>query len=545
MRNYGSRHRPTSWLAGVAALGLASTAMVLGGAAQAAPSAKSLSVVNYAQCANGTGSATSCTGGWINGILQSSNSHFRESDVTPQRLQISAATDTVHTVTLTYQTRKGGSSDGTHAYDGLSTYTDTVSGARADRCLGLTAQMKQGLGCPSASDADGDDPHSSLDIPRDVTEVGPAAAGVSKVTGDHVPGQRSGDTPEKFIMYGGTLMNVVDQNGQPYSHSDPMGSGDDYATITIRFTATAANTQLLFGGHLAVSPTTRSGWGTGLGASNINGGPYHIKWAAADGVSVGNRDNQIMGSSIGELFTGLMTTAPNPTSYTTATVPSPATVSDEVRIVGLGVAAGGTVTFRLYGPWTAASDIPTGTAAACTTVGKTVLTSSAVPLTFDTADSRYEAIGSVTAPTAPGWYQWIASYSGDGNNQALVGGCGETNERLQVSQATAAATSTQSVTDRVEVTGVTGGATPTGSVTFELWSSSTCTDPEGTDPEDTALVFDSTNDLAAGVAVSDASPYLASGTYYWKATYNGDSAYASGVVEACGVQRAVISNTAS
>ena len=544
MNSNGSRRRRRSWLAGVAALGLASTALVLGGAAQAAPSAKSLSVVDYAQCANGTGTATSCTGGWINGILQSSNSHFRESDVTPQRLQISAQAGTTHTVTLTYQTRKGGATDGTHAYDGLSTYTDTVSGARADRCVGLTAQMKQGLSCPTTPGDPGAGPDDTLDIPRDTTEVGPAAAGVSKVTGDHVPGQRAGDTPKQFHIYGGQLNSVLDQsNGQKYLHSDPTGSGDDYATITIEFTATAGNTQLLFGGHLAVSPTTRSGWGTGLGASNINGGPYHIKWAAADGVSVGNRDNQIMGSSIGELFTGNMTTAPSPTSYTTATVPNPATVSDEVRIVGLGVGAGGTVTFRLYGPWTAEADIPILTAAACTTVGKAVLTSSAVPLTFDNADSRYEAIGSVTAPTAPGWYQWIASYSGDGNNQALVGGCGETNERLQVTQATATATSTQSVRDRVVVSGVTGGATPTGTVTFELWANTTCTETAGTTPS--ALKMTSTNALASGVAISDASPYLESGTYYWKATYNGDSAYAAGVVEACGVQRAVISNTAS
>ena len=54
---------------------------------------------------------------------------------------------------------------------------------------------------------------------------------------------------------------------------------------------------LLFGGHLAPSLGPRE-WGVGVGSGSISGGPYHIRITAADGGSVGARDNQIMSSAI-------------------------------------------------------------------------------------------------------------------------------------------------------------------------------------------------------------------------------------------------------
>ena len=70
-----------------------------------------------------------------------------------------------------------------------------------------------------------------------------------------------------------------------------------YAHITLTYsvpsTADGAKVMLLFGGHIAREHRSR-GWGAGVGAGSISGGPYHVRITAADGASVGNRDNQIM-----------------------------------------------------------------------------------------------------------------------------------------------------------------------------------------------------------------------------------------------------------
>src|SRR5438128_2698522 len=45
------------------------------------------SVTDFSQCANDPppSTSTACPGGWINGILQGTNSHYVEDQVTPQR----------------------------------------------------------------------------------------------------------------------------------------------------------------------------------------------------------------------------------------------------------------------------------------------------------------------------------------------------------------------------------------------------------------------------------------------------------------------------
>src|SRR5207249_2284117 len=68
--------------------------------------------------------------------------------------------------------------------------------------------------------------------------------------------------------------------------------------VTVHYTAAAGATiELLFGGHLAAESGPR-GWGAGLGAASINGGPYHISLTNADGVSIGKKDNNIQSSAI-------------------------------------------------------------------------------------------------------------------------------------------------------------------------------------------------------------------------------------------------------
>lgn len=114
------------------------TAMLTGtlpASAAPAPSAKA-TFVDYAQCANGAPPSTSlaCPDGWLQGILQASNSHYSEDEVTPQRAEVvvpAGSNATGRTMTFSYQARKAT----THAYDSLATWNYTQT--RADRCQGL------------------------------------------------------------------------------------------------------------------------------------------------------------------------------------------------------------------------------------------------------------------------------------------------------------------------------------------------------------------------------------------------------------------------
>ena len=281
-------------------------------------------VHDYAQCANGAppSTSTSCPEGWINGALNANNSHYVEDDVTAQRLLMklpSNSPTTGRTVTLSYQARKGS----IHAYDSLATWDVTQS--TADRCAGL-----KGNSCPGGAP-------SQMVIPSDTTEVQPVGDGIDPKTSAHeLPAEQ-----RKMTLYGGTITNI----SAPV-HTNAAGSGDDYASITITYEvpSTPATVQFVFGGHLAAQAGPR-GWGAGLGSASISGGPYHIRVTSADGASVGNRDNQIMGAAIRAAEPGLNVTksASNGTIQAGETAEFEITVSND----GAGAATNVTVTDAL------------------------------------------------------------------------------------------------------------------------------------------------------------------------------------------------------
>ena len=234
------------------------------------------SVSTFDQCANGAppGTATDCPGNWINGTLNANNSHYGEDDVTAQRviLEVPKSSPTSgRSVEISYLTRKGG----VHAYDSLATWNHTQTSA--DRCDDI----------PAADCVPG--PASTFPIPLDATVVADKLGPGSATSAHQVGGQ-------VFTMYGGTITGV-----SSYSHDDASGSSDSYAHVTLTYsvpsTADGAKVMLLFGGHLAPSIGAR-GWGAGVGAGSISGGPYHVRITAADGESVGNRDNQIQSGAI-------------------------------------------------------------------------------------------------------------------------------------------------------------------------------------------------------------------------------------------------------
>jgi uncharacterized repeat protein (TIGR01451 family) len=287
---------------------VAALASVLGlstGVALAKPPSTAPSVTEFSQCANGGPPSTSlaCTA-WINGILNASNSHYSEDQVTPQRLLLAVPSGGAnHTITIRYLTRKG--SAPAHAYDSLATWNVTQTAATP--CQSLSAALCAGT-------------PSTFQMQSDPTAVPPAGAGISTATSAHELPAAS----RFWTLYGGVITA-----SSPVTHSSAANpSTDDFASVTITFHATAANVLLLFGGHLAVggSAGVLRAWGAGLGSSNINGGPYHIIVDAIDGAAVGNRDNQIQSSAI----------LPGSPSFTITKTASPLVTSP-----------GGTVTYTI------------------------------------------------------------------------------------------------------------------------------------------------------------------------------------------------------
>jgi len=515
------------------------------------------SALDYAQCSNGADGTTpdpDCA--WINGVLNANNSQYHEDQVTPQRLTLSV-TDAgggshTHSVTLKYLDRKGG----IHAYDYLAAANATVADALDLRCLGITSI------CPGGSGVS----HATTD---DTNQVGPATNGYSKVVSTHDAGLTA---DQKLLwLYGATFATGGDSTtGWPVNTNPPamtlpthdnaaVDTGDDYATTTISFVTTGAgkhNVQLLFGGHLAAG-SQDDGWGDGLGASSVNGGPYHIKWAAADGLSVGNRDNQIMSNAILPIIPqgGTLSTTPSVTSAVAGSSDLSSVTDGASYDPDSGHAPTGSMTFDLYGPLS-----PT-TYNDCTDPdlvnsvdGNRVSHEENVALT---GSGPYSATSTGVDMTglAPGVYQFVARYVAgtDVFNLDVDGTCGDSTERVVI----VGGLSTQTITDTVSVSGI---GTPTGHVDWSLYTTANCTDDGLGDPE---LVFsdvwvsddplvdpDSQNNIlnGSGSATSEAfTPDPAAGgtTYYWKVDYSGDTNNAGGTIESCGVQQITVQNEPS
>jgi Domain of unknown function DUF11/PKD domain len=256
-------------------------------------------------------------------------------------------------------------------------------------------------------------------------------------------------------------------------------------------------------------PLSPGGTATSSGFAPASVGEYH--WIAT---YVGDTNNEgVAGScgdpnesvSVGKASSGFETKADGPVTIG-------AGISDTATLSG-ATNPSGTIAFSLFGP-----DDPT-----CATV--LYRTTVAVH-----GDGSFAAEPFV--PTAPGEYRWVAEYSGDADNEADVGHCGDPGETSTVAKATP--TLGVSTTGSVGLGGalaatatVSGGDQPSGSVSFQLFA-----------PGDTACtgapVFTATVPLSsAGAAASGAFTPLAAGTYAWRAAYSGD-ADNSAVAGPCG-----------
>jgi LPXTG-site transpeptidase (sortase) family protein len=201
-------------------------------------------------------------------------------------------------------------------------------------------------------------------------------------------------------------------------------------------------------------------------------------------------------------------TKASPTLTTTATA-GPATVganiSDVAHLSGGYGTLGGSVTFDIYAPGdtTCASSIMTLGPVAVSGAGG-----------YNSGNYATDAVGT---------YRWIAHYSGDANNNSVDTACNDADESSVTQKANPTITTTASPTTgtvgvNIPAVGdsatLSGGYNPTGSVTFTLYSDDTCS----------TSVISGSGAIAGGVASWSTSwTPTAAGTYYWIASYAGDT----------------------
>ena len=180
----------------------------------------------------------------------------------------------------------------------------------------------------------------------------------------------------------------------------------------------------------------------------------------------------------------------------------------------VGTPAAGSITFRLYGPYT--KEV-TPTCAAT----KLVYTSGTVDVSGDSAT----AYASTFTPTQPGVYDWVASYTGDLPNTTAPtpnpSACGDSDEMVTVRQIPTSITTAQWVYPQDSAT-ITSHATTTlgatGTVEFSLFDNSTCA---GTATFTTNVkVTGGTNSETISTANETFLVNVANeGEYYWKVVY--------------------------
>ena len=164
--------------------------------------------------------------------------------------------------------------------------------------------------------------------------------------------------------------------------------------------------------------------------------------------------------------------------------------------------------------------------------GDTSCTAAAVFTSTVTVGGNGQYTSASFQPSSTGTYNWIASYSGDGVNNAVAGTCGTTGESVTVSnvkptlgtQASAGVTIGGSVQD---VASLAGGSAPTGTITFSLYGpgNPSCSAP---------AAFTSTVPVSGNGQYTSASFQPSrTGTYLWIASYSGDTVNGA-VAATCG-----------
>lgn len=181
-----------------------------------------------------------------------------------------------------------------------------------------------------------------------------------------------------------------------------------------------------------------------------------------------------------------------------------------------GYGPSGTVVFRAYGPGdSTCSGTPTHTSQPISVSG----------------NGEYGTNDFV--PVSSGSYRWIASFSGDGNNEPAATACGPASTVSQESPTLSARANSVGAGEAIGATGtIEGGHSPTGTITFTAYG------PGDDDCSETPVLTYSAN--VTGNRPYDSAGYVAdtAGSYRWIVAYSGDGNN-EGATTACGDEQTV------
>src|SRR5437016_1560773 len=191
------------------------------------------------------------------------------------------------------------------------------------------------------------------------------------------------------------------------------------------------------------------------------------------------------------------------TTSATATQTARETIQDTATLSG-GTSPTGTISFSLYGP----NDLSCGGSA--TSAGSATVS----------GNGSYSS--SAVTENVAGTYRWIASYSGDTNNNGFTTTCNEAGETSTVNRAsptmTTSATATQTAGGTIQDTAtLSGGTSPTGTTSLSLYgpNDASCGGSATSAGNATFICNGSYSSSAETLTLHDALPILAS--------YSGDT----------------------
>src|SRR6266540_2399792 len=226
---------------------------------------------------------------WIGSILQQSNSVYTEGMLVPQRTlfnNVPSTTGDVHKLHFAHLATKSG----IHAYDWLGSFpqAETVDEAFLTAFTGSPVNVTLNecgpvLGPPASlatvcSGLRSGTNFVDMNVPDDpfISKDGSTQTRIN--TFETCWGNRTiriwGNAP---IIATLTIVGHTDSNGTVIANGGDTGDTD----IRYELQCASASTEILIemAGHLAVGQETSlacGGWGAGLGASAISGGPYHF-----------------------------------------------------------------------------------------------------------------------------------------------------------------------------------------------------------------------------------------------------------------------------
>lgn len=221
--------------------------------------------------------------------------------------------------------------------------------------------------------------------------------------------------------------------------------------------------------------------------------------------------------------TGLLQTSTSITTQLSSTsITFGNSVTDSATLAGVTSSAGGNVKYYFFDNLGHTDNTCSG---AGVQVSSVTVTNGVVP----NSGSR-----SFPDPTYVGSYSWDAVYSGDSNNNAAISVC----EPMSVTKFSPTLTTNPAnggvitigatETDTASISG-SFSAPPTGTITFQVFTPSCSGAPQPYFPGGTTSDIKT---IVGGSAVSDSITPPAIGTYYWTASYSGDSNY-NAVVGQC------------